>query len=540
MAASDADERARFEQVDWDAVEPSGGGVGRRSALFLASLAVVLAAFWYDFAVASPDPLFYNVGLAEGLKEPFTWDVRGIDWLFSVSLLVFVFYVLYPMYENLDRTKAYFDKLTNNRAATFALGYVTLFFFGGVFGPLLVGQPSTDIPATSRPPVSAATPLGRVDLFSVLVVGSLCALATWGLLDSLDRGRELGGFGDVARVLVRVGLGFLATFTLVGTVFNVFSLASFRTAAGIAAVVGVAWGLGWAVRSGRSFGVEQLRSTAVVLVAFGLLLVVGIELLQVVIYDLLQFDPIAGGASSTSCPAYAEAPGRGSNCYGTWDYPLGTARYGQGLIPLVFTGMRVSLQVALICSMLIVPLATLVGTVAGYVGGVVDDLLMSYTDIQQTVPAIIVYMITIHVYGRSLFVLVVVFGLFSWAGAARLVRSEVIQRREADFVTAARSAGAGHWRIMGRHILPNVSNTVLTSVTRQIPNLILAEAAIAFLALNNIMLPSWGETISSQLKFIPDGWWMSTIPVIVLSVTVLSFSVLGDALRDVLDPRSDS
>ena len=185
MAASDADERARFEQVDWDAVEPSGGGVGRRSALFLASLAVVLAAFWYDFAVASPDPLFYNVGLAEGLKEPFAWDVRGIDWLFSVSLLVFVFYVLYPMYENLDRTKAYFDKLTNNRAATFALGYVTLFFFGGVFGPLLVGQPSTDIPATSRPPVSAATPLGRVDLFSVLVVGSLCALATWGLLDSL-------------------------------------------------------------------------------------------------------------------------------------------------------------------------------------------------------------------------------------------------------------------------------------------------------------------------------------------------------------------
>ncbi|MFD1644880.1 ABC transporter permease [Haloarchaeobius litoreus] len=539
MATSDADDRARFEQVDWDVVDPTSGGFGRRSLLFLACLGGVLVALWYDFVVAAPDPLFYNVGLAEGIEDPFTWDVRGIDWLFLVSLLVFAFYVLYPMYEDLDRTKAYFGKLTNNRAATFALGYVTLFFFGGVFGPLLVGQPDPEISATSRPPVSFATPLGRVDLFSLLVLGSLCALATWALLDRLGRDRELGTFGDIARVLVRFALGFLATFTLAGTVFNVFSVASFRVAAGIGAVVGVAWGLRWALVSDRSFGLEHLRATAVVVVAFGAVLVVGIELLQLVVYDLLQFDTIAGGVSSTSCPPYAEAPGRGTTCYGTWDYPLGTARYGQGLIPLVFSGMRVSLQVALICSMLIVPLATLVGTVAGYVGGVVDDLLMSYTDIQQTLPAIIVYMITIHVFGRSLFVLVVVFGLFSWAGAARLVRSEVIQRREEDFVTAARSAGAGHWRIMGRHILPNVSNTVLTSVTRQIPNLILAEAAIAFLALNNIMLPSWGETISSTLQFIPDGWWMSTVPVVVLSVTVLSFSVLGDALRDVLDPRSD-
>lgn len=540
MATSDAEERARFEQVDWDAVEPSSGGVGRRSALFLAALGVVFVAFWYDFTVASPYPLFYNIGLAEGLQNPFTWDVRGIDWLFVVSLLVFGFYVLYPMYENLDRTKAYFDELTNNRAATFALGYVTLFFFGGVFGPLLVGDPSPDIPATSRPPVSFATPFGRVDLFSLLVVGSLCALATWALLDRFDRERELAGFGDVARILLRFGLGFLATFTLLGSAFNVFSVASFRVAAALGALVGLAWGLRWAVISAHSFGVEHLRATALVLAAFGAVLVVGIEVLQLVVYDLLQFDPIGSGASSSACPAWAEAPGRGTNCYGTWEYPLGTARYGQGVIPLVFSGMRVSLQVALISSMLIVPLATFVGTIAGYVGGVVDDLLMSYTDIQQTVPAIIVYMIAIHVFGRSLFVLVVVFGLFSWAGAARLVRSEVIQRREEDFVTAARSAGAGHWRIMGRHVLPNVSNTVLTSVTRQIPNLILAEAAIAFLALNNIMLPSWGETISSLLQYIPDGWWMSTIPVVVLSVTVLSFSVLGDALRDVLDPRSDS
>lgn len=540
MATRDADDRARFEQVDWDEVEPNGGRFGRRSVAFLVSMAVVLAALWYDFVVASPDPLFYNVGLAEGLKNPFTWDVRGIDWLFTVSLLVFVFYVLYPMYENLDRTKVYFDELTKNRAATFALGYVTCFFFGGVFGPLLVGQPSPDISATSRPPVSFATPLGRVDLFSLLVVGSLCALATWALLDRFDRDRELDGFGDVARVLVRVGLGFLATFTLTGTVSNVFSVASFRVAAGLGAVVGLAWGLRWAVGSRRSFGVEQLRGTALVVLTFGAVLFVGVELLQLVVYDILKFDPVAGGVSSASCPSFAEAPGKGTNCYGTWEYPLGTARYGQGLIPLVFSGMRVSLQVALISSMLIVPLATFVGTVAGYVGGIVDDLLMSYTDIQQTLPAIIVYMITIHVFGRSLFVLVVVFGLFSWAGAARLVRSEVIQRREEDFVTAARSAGAGHWRIMGRHVLPNVSNTVLTSVTRQIPNLILAEAAIAFLALNNIMLPSWGETISSLLQYIPDGWWMSTIPVVVLSVTVLSFSVLGDALRDVLDPRSDS
>ncbi|WP_435345539.1 ABC transporter permease [Haloarchaeobius sp. HRN-SO-5] len=551
MATSDVDGGARFEQVDWNTVDPSGRAVGLRSRLFLLCVGVVLAALAYDYFVAAPDPLFENVGLEEGLQDPFTWDVRGIDWLFVLSLLVFGFYVLYPLYEHADRTRQYLDELTNNRAATFALAYLTCFFFFGLFGTILVGRPSVDVLRSSKPPVSFATPgsfdlvvatvavpTARIDLFTLLVLVSVGALLTWSLLAKVDRDRELDAFGDIAGVFGRVGLGFVATFSLVGTVFAVFPVADYGVAAGIGTIVGVGWAVLWLSRSDVPFGVEHVRAAAVVLTAFAGVFLVGFVVVQTVVYDFFQFDPVGSGVVSTSCPDYASAgPGQ---CYGTWDYPLGSTRYGLGMIPVIFSGMRVSLQVALISSMLIVPLATMVGTVAGYVGGVVDDVLMSYVDVQQTVPAIIVYMIAIHVFGRSLFVLVVVFGLLSWGGAARLVRSEVLQRREEDFVTAARSAGAGHWRVMFRHVLPNVSNTVLTSVTRQIPQLILAETAIAFLDLNDIMLMSWGETIASLLKFLPDGWWMSTEVVVVLAVTVLSFSVLGDALRDVLDPRGDS
>ncbi|WP_435360586.1 ABC transporter permease [Haloarchaeobius sp. DFWS5] len=538
MAAGSVNEPAGFETIDWDEVEPSGGWLTRRSALFLVCLLGIICLAAYDYFVVAPEPLFSNVGLAEGLSQPFTWDVRGIDWLFALSLLVFGFFVLYPLAADRERTARYFAKLTNNKSATFALGYLVCFFVFGVVGTIVVGSPDTSVQHTSKPPVSFATPMGRIDLFTLLVLVGLTALATWTLLARFDRVRELSAFTPVSGAFGRLGLCTLTVFTPLSVVFALTSVGSLLVAAGISLLVGVAYTGRWFLRSEQSLDRETLRASGVVLAGFGAVFLLGFALVQFVLYGFLRFDPVATGVVSTSCPASAAAPGGG--CYGTWDYPLGTNRWGKGMIQLLFDGMRVALQVALISSMLIVPLATLVGTITGYVGGVVDDTLMAYVDVQQTVPAIVVYMIAVHVFGRSLFVLAVVFGLLSWGGAARLVRSEVIQRREEDFITAAESAGASHLGIMVRHVLPNVSNTVLTAVTRQIPQLILAETAIAFLNLNKIMNVSWGETINISLDYLPDGWWMSTEPVVVLAVTVLSFSVLGDALRDVLDPRGDS
>jgi peptide/nickel transport system permease protein len=230
--------------------------------------------------------------------------------------------------------------------------------------------------------------------------------------------------------------------------------------------------------------------------------------------------------------------GYGGRCHGSLTYPLGTNRDGKALVDLSLSGMHVALQVALITSMIIVPIATAVGTVAGYVGGWVDELLMRYVDIQQAIPAFIVYLMVIFVYGRSLFVFIAVFGLFNWGGVARLVRADVLQLRESEYVLAAENAGASSLFIIRRHILPNVSGTVVTATTRQIPMLILAEAAISYLNLNDIVLMSWGEAIALGLHTrFPEVWWDAVIPVMFLSTTVLAFSLFGDALRDLLDPR---
>lgn len=232
--------------------------------------------------------------------------------------------------------------------------------------------------------------------------------------------------------------------------------------------------------------------------------------------------------------------GVNGQCHGSLTYPLGTNRDGKGLLELSISGMRVALLVAMITSAIIIPLATAVGTVAGYVGGWVDEVLMRYVDVQQSIPAFIVYLMVIFLHGRSLFLFILVFGLFNWGGVARLVRSEVLQQRESEFVIAAKNAGAGPLFIIRRHILPNISGTVITATTRKIPLLILAEAAISFLNLNDIMLMSWGEAIAIGLQgtYFPEiVWWPPIISVLFLGTTIYAFSVFGDALRDIFDPR---
>ena len=211
------------------------------------------------------------------------------------------------------------------------------------------------------------------------------------------------------------------------------------------------------------------------------------------------------------------------------------------MLTVVVAGMGVSLQVALISSMIIVPIATAVGTIAGYTGGLIDELLMRYVDIQQVVPAFLVYLILIFVLERSLFLIVLVFGLLSWGGVARLVRSETLQRREEGYVLAAENAGVGRLGILRRHLLPNVSSTIITATTHLIPLLILAEAAIAFLNLGPATLPSWGATIARGFEsdYFLRTWWVWTIPLLFLTTTIVAFSVLGDALRDALDPREE-
>ncbi|NEU56337.1 ABC transporter permease [Halorussus sp. MSC15.2] len=228
-------------------------------------------------------------------------------------------------------------------------------------------------------------------------------------------------------------------------------------------------------------------------------------------------------------------------CRGTLRYPLGTNSTGKSVVALLVSGMRVSLLVALVSATILVPVGVAIGVVAGYAGGWTDTLLMGYVDVQQTLPAFVLYLILVFLFEKGLLLVVLVFGLTSWGGTARMVRSEVLQRRKEGYVTAARNAGASHWHVLRKHLLPNVSSTVVTATSRQIPLFLLTEAAIAYLELNDFLLMSWGEIIALELrKEFPATWWTSTFAVSLLAVTILSFSVLGDALRDVLDPKESA
>lgn len=227
-------------------------------------------------------------------------------------------------------------------------------------------------------------------------------------------------------------------------------------------------------------------------------------------------------------------------CHGSLTFPLGTNHRGHPMGYLLITGARVALYVLVITAGFVVPLATVVGVVAGLWGGLVDDLLMAYVDMQLSLPAILVYIVANAYWNTSLFVLLVTFGLLSWGGIARIVRSEVLQRREAGHVRVARSFGASWPYVARRHILPNVTNTVVPAVFQLLALLVLVEAGIAFLGFHDIELYSWGSTIQEALGAGAPTyavWWISAFPALALLLTIVSLKLVGDGLRDALDPR---
>ena len=252
------------------------------------------------------------------------------------------------------------------------------------------------------------------------------------------------------------------------------------------------------------------------------------------------------GTIAVDCLGPVVGEGYRQYCVGTLQHPLGTTKLGEDMVSLLLSGMHVSLQVAVIATVFMIPVATTVGIVSGYVGGLVDDVLMRYVDVQQSVPAIVVYIILVFVFGNSLFLLIAVFGLLNWGSVARLVRSEVLQRREEQYIEAAESAGVSQLTILRRHILPNVSNTVLVGATQKIPQLVLIETGLTFIGLGDTgrRYQSFGETIADGFAGAYQNspievWWIWVLPAVVLAATVIAFSIVGDVLREVLDPRGE-
>lgn len=228
----------------------------------------------------------------------------------------------------------------------------------------------------------------------------------------------------------------------------------------------------------------------------------------------------------------------GEICQGTLRHPFGTTNLGKDVGALVLVGVREELKVAFVASMLLVPLGIGTGVVAGYRGGRVDDALMSYVDFQNAIPAVLVYIILMYVFTKSLSLFVLTFGALSWGSVARVVRGEVRQRREDAFVRAAKSAGASDWLVVRRHVLPNVTSAALPAWSRKLSALLVIEAGMAYLRLSAPLDFTWGRIIyvGTQRSF-PGIWWISLFPTLALVVTVVAIAVVGDALRDAMDPQ---
>jgi peptide/nickel transport system permease protein len=249
--------------------------------------------------------------------------------------------------------------------------------------------------------------------------------------------------------------------------------------------------------------------------------------------------PVFTGVDA-SVPVDCLGPVVDGRCQGTMAHPLGTTGDGKDILVLVVYGMQVSMKVGLISTLLVVTIGTAVGTLAAYGGGLVDELLMRYVDVQLVFPAFFLYLLLTYLFGGSLFMFIVIFGLTGWGSIARLVRSEALQRAEEEYVTAARSAGAGTLYVIRRHLVPNVSNSVITAATLLIPGFILFEASLSFLSLGDPTVPSWGQVIATGRGDLSTAWWVSTFPGVFLFTTILAFNFMGDALRDALDPRQET
>ncbi|HEV2147684.1 MAG TPA: oligopeptide ABC transporter permease [Longimicrobiaceae bacterium] len=222
----------------------------------------------------------------------------------------------------------------------------------------------------------------------------------------------------------------------------------------------------------------------------------------------------------------------------SWEHLMGTDKFGRDILSRVLYGARISLSIGFIAVGISITLGTLLGAVAGYFGGITDGVLMRLTDMMLSFPRLVLLIVVIALFEPSIWLVVVVLGLTGWMGTARIVRGEVLSLREREFVQAARALGMGDGRIILRHVIPNTLAPVIVSATLGIGQTILTEASLSFLGLGvQPPTPSWGNMISDGRDALVTAWWIATFPGLAIVFTVIAFNLLGDGLRDALDPR---
>jgi peptide/nickel transport system permease protein len=264
---------------------------------------------------------------------------------------------------------------------------------------------------------------------------------------------------------------------------------------------------------------------------FGLLVVLGVILAALLAPLFAPFDPLEQDIGQRLRePGWQDAQGR--------VHPLGTDHLGRDILSRIVYGSRIALVVGLAAVLISGILGMVIGLVAGYFGGRVDDFLMRLADVQLAFPFILLAIAVIGVLGPSLRNIIIVIGVSSWVVYARVVRGEVLSIREREYVQAAVALGSRHGRVLRQHVLPNTFTPWLVVATLDMARVIVIESALSFLGLGvQPPTPTWGGMLADGRVYLSTAWWLATFPGLAILVTVLGINLFGDGLRDTLDPR---
>lgn len=278
-------------------------------------------------------------------------------------------------------------------------------------------------------------------------------------------------------------------------------------------------------RLGRAY-VAWRRFTANKLAVIGLVIILGLVFLAIFAPLLAPHSPYIGDLAKSRLMT----PGPGH-----W---LGTDDQGRDILSRLIYGSRLTLQVVLLVAVIAAPIGLLVGTVAGYAGGWVDAVLMRITDIFLAFPKLVLALAFVAALGPGIGNAIIAIAITSWPPYARIARAETLTVRNSDYIQAVQLMGASPWRIVLRHIMPLCISSLIVRVTLDMAGIILTAAGLGFLGLGaQPPLPEWGAMIASGRRFILDQWWVAAAPGVAILIVSLGFNLLGDGLRDALDPR---